>query len=271
MQKTYVDIENVGILNRSGQLSGLGFRADALPRGGSVAVLDEPTTTPVPGKRESGFQPYLTAITKLGAADVPLWRDIIERGLALGALVATLPAALVVALAIRLDSTGPALFRQWRVGRGGRLFRFTKFRTYHVDAKDLWPELYTYEYTPEELERLCFKVPGDPRATRVGKWLRQSTLDELPNFWHVLMGDMSLVGPRPEIPDMLPYYQAEELAKFTVKPGITGISQISGRGLLTFRETARLDLGYVRSRTLWGDIRIALTTVSKVIFRTGAF
>jgi lipopolysaccharide/colanic/teichoic acid biosynthesis glycosyltransferase len=255
MNKNHVDNEFVGVLDRGV---------------GRVAVLEAPAAhraaLPLPSHHHC-----VAAISRMGEVGVPLLRDLAERALALAALVVTLPAAIAVAVAIRLDSGGPALFRQWRVGRGGRLFRFTKFRTYHADARERWPELYTYEYTPEEVERLCFKVAGDPRATRVGRWLRQSTLDELPNFSHVVMGDMSLVGPRPEIPEMLPYYRPEELAKFTVKPGVTGISQISGRGLLSFRETARLDLGYVRNRSLWGDIRIALTTVGKVIFRTGAF
>ena len=210
-------------------------------------------------------------IQRMDSAETGILREAAERLIGLAALLATLPVSLLVGLAIWVDSPGPVLFRQWRVGKGGKLFRFTKFRTYHADAKEKWPELYTYRYTSEEVDRPCFKVPGDPRATRVGRWLRQSTLDELPNFWHVAIGDMALVGPRPEIPEMLPYYRPEELAKFTVRPGVTGISQISGRGLLRFRETAKLDLEYVRTRTFWGDVRIAFVTVSKVIFRTGAF
>ncbi len=221
--------------------------------------------------RDGGFEPYLETIASLDVQDVPLWRDAAERLIALGALAVTLPAALAVAAIVKLDSPGPALFRQWRVGRGGKLFRFAKFRTYHVDAHEKWPELYTYDYSQEEVDRLRFKIPGDPRATRVGRWLRQSTLDELPNFWHVIKGEMSLVGPRPEIPQMLRYYHPEELAKFTVRPGVTGVAQISGRGLLTFRETARLDLQYVRARSFWGDVQVLFATISKVVFRHGAF
>ncbi len=178
---------------------------------------------------------------------------------------------LVVALVVRLDSPGPILFWQWRVGRGGRLFRFVKFRTFHADARRRFPHLYEYRYTPEEIEELFFKVPGDPRTTRAGGWLRRTTLDELPNFWNVLTGDMALVGPRPEIPEMLPYYREEHLIKFLVRPGITGLAQISGRGRLRFFETAELDAEYVRNRAPWFDFRILARTLSLILRQDGAF
>lgn len=202
---------------------------------------------------------------------VPLWRDVVERFIAFTLLLFSLPFCIVIAAVIRFDSPGPILFRQWRVGLGGRRFRFTKFRTYYADAERRFPHLYSYSYTPAEVDRLFFKVPNDPRATRVGAWLRKSTLDELPNLWHVVTGDMSLVGPRPEIPPMLPYYLPSELRKFSVRPGITGIAQISGRGLLSFRETVRLDLKYVDERSVWGDLTILAITLIKVALRQGAF
>lgn len=200
-----------------------------------------------------------------------LARRALERLIAAIALVMLAPLMLAIGVSIRLDSQGPALFRQLRVGRRGRLFRFVKFRTLYEDSRGRFPELYEYEYTPEEVEDLCFKAPGDPRVTRLGEWLRRTTLDELPNFWNVLTGDMSLVGPRPEIPEMLPYYRREHLGKFLVAPGITGLAQISGRGRLRFLETAELDARYVENRSLGLDVRILLRTAWLILRRDGAF
>jgi lipopolysaccharide/colanic/teichoic acid biosynthesis glycosyltransferase len=202
---------------------------------------------------------------------VPLAIRVFEFTIAAITLLLTAPIILLLAVLVRSDSPGGALFQQDRVGRGGKLFRFTKFRTLLVDAKQRFPELYAYRYTPEEIDRLCFKVPNDPRITRVGRWLRKSTLDELPNFWHVLTGEMALVGPRPEIPEMLPYYTEEELIKFSVRPGITGIPQISGRGRLRFREAAALDVYYVQNRTFVLDLRIMFRTLYLIMRRDGAF
>jgi lipopolysaccharide/colanic/teichoic acid biosynthesis glycosyltransferase len=108
-------------------------------------------------------------------------------------------------------------------------------------------------------------------VTPQGHWLRKSTLDELPNFWNVLTGRMALVGPRPEIPEMLPYYGGDMLLKFTVRPGITGLAQISGRGRLGFHETVALDVEYVRRRSLTLDLKIILLTIQKIVTRDGAF
>jgi lipopolysaccharide/colanic/teichoic acid biosynthesis glycosyltransferase len=163
------------------------------------------------------------------------------------------------------------LFRQRRVGRDGRLFTFVKFRTMYADARERFPELYAYRYTGKEIEQLLFKVPNDPRVTRMGEWLRRTTLDELPNLWHVVAGDMSLVGPRPEIPEMLPYYRPEHLIKFSVRPGVTGLAQISGRGRLKFLDTAELDAEYVRRRSFGLDVRIFVRTVLAILRRDGAF
>lgn len=194
-----------------------------------------------------------------------------DRLLAALALIVTSPIMLLVAAIIRLDSPGPALFHQLRVGQGGKLFWFVKFRTYYRDAKERFPELYDYRIAPELLRDYRFKVNDDPRATRVGQWLRQSTLDELPNFWNVLTGHMALVGPRPEIPEFLPNYREEQLQIFTVRPGVTGFAQISGRGWLRFEETKRQDLMHLEKRGLRNDLKILLATVSRVVFRHGAF
>jgi lipopolysaccharide/colanic/teichoic acid biosynthesis glycosyltransferase len=186
-------------------------------------------------------------------------------------LVLSSPIQLLVAIIIRLDSPGPALFRQTRVGLDQRPFVFYKMRTLYFDARERWPELYAYRYTPEEVKTLRFKREEDPRITRAGRWLRKSTLDELPNFWNILKGDMAIVGPRPEIPQMLPYYTKEQKLKFTVKPGLTGLAQTNGRGNLSFQETIAWDLEYVRNRSFWLDVRIVLRTAVLVTRLAGAF
>jgi len=208
------------------------------------------------------------------------------------ALVLSLPVMLVLAIFIRIDSPGPAIFRQIRMTRdrrgtglasgpssdserrtrtyAGKPFVFYKFRTMYVDAKERFPELYAYDYSEDEIKEMRFKVDDDPRITRVGRFLRKTSLDELPNFWNVLRGDMTLCGPRPEIPEMSSYYNEEQLKKFKVSAGVTGPAQIYGRGDLSFQETAKLDAGYVANRSLKGDIVILLRTLDAVIFGRGA-
>ena len=185
-------------------------------------------------------------------------------------LVLTAPVIAFIALVIRLDSRGKPIFAQDRVGKNGRLFRFYKFRTMHVDARERFPELYAYEYSAEELPALYFKLPYDPRCTRVGKRLRRTSLDELPNLFNVLRGDMTLVGPRPEIPEMLPYYRPEQFAKFAVTPGMTGLAQVSGRNILRFVETNEKDMEYVARRSLLFDVGILVRTAGVVFLMIGA-
>ena len=186
-------------------------------------------------------------------------------------LVVSLPIMLWVGFIIKRGTPGPALFLQKRVGRDRKLFRFVKFRTMYVDARERFPELYAYTYDEDGLAQLRFKVEDDPRVTPQGRWLRQSTLDEIPNFWNVLTGDMALVGPRPEIPEMLRYYHGEMNRKFEVRPGVTGLAQVSGRGRLGFHETVDLDVDYVRRQSLLLDIKILLRTVKIVLVGDGAF
>ena len=191
----------------------------------------------------------------------------------LGALVillVTWPIMLALAVLIRRDSPGPAIFAQQRVTRGGRLFTFYKFRTMWVDARDRFPELYDYRSTSGPSD-VYYKLTDDPRSTNVGRWLRKTTLDELPNLLNVLRGDMSLVGPRPELPGLVTFYQPEDLALFFTKAGVTGLAQVAGRSLLTVRERISLDLRYVANQTLLLDIRILLATVTAVVLRRGAF
>jgi lipopolysaccharide/colanic/teichoic acid biosynthesis glycosyltransferase len=153
----------------------------------------------------------------------------------------------------------------------GSPFVFFKFRTMCADAKERWPELYKYKYTPDEIERIQFKLDNDPRLTNVGRFLRRSTLDELPNFINVLIGNMTLVGPRPDIPEMMKYYKPWHMQKFQVKPGITGLAQVEGRGHLSFRETLDKDVRYVKNQSFRLDMKILLITIRAILTGHGAF
>lgn len=200
------------------------------------------------------------------------WQQrLVEIVVAVFALIFSAPIIGLMALVIRLGTPGRALFFQDRMGLNGRIFRFVKFRTLYVDARQRFPHLYAYQYTEEDLRSLKFKIVNDPRVTPQGRWMRKTTLDELPNFWNVLTGDMALVGPRPEIPEMLKYYHGDMLEKFAVRPGLTGLAQISGRGALGFYETVDLDVTYVRNRSFALDLRIILLTLVKMITQEGAF
>lgn len=185
-------------------------------------------------------------------------------------VVASLPVLLALSILIMVDSRGSPIFRQRRVGRDGRCFWFYKFRTMHRDARERFPDLYAYSYSPSETQTLLFKGPHDPRCTRVGRHLRRTSLDELPNLFNVLRGDISLVGPRPEIPEMVRYYRAEHLVKFTVKPGLTGLAQVSGRNILPWLRVAEADAIYAEQRSFCFDLRILVRTALAVVCRSGA-
>jgi lipopolysaccharide/colanic/teichoic acid biosynthesis glycosyltransferase len=237
-------------------------------------------------------------------------RRFVDVAVAAPALVLVSPLLVVIAILVRLDSPGPILFRQMRIGRDrrdrtragrshderraavlyGKPFPLLKFRTMYADSRERFPELYRYTYSQEELRTIPIKVlvgnkddPSakrnptdarellvDPRVTRVGRFLRSTSLDELPNLWNVLKGDMHLVGPRPDIADNIRYYTQEELEILRVRPGVTGLAQIKGRGLLTFRETNSYDLEYVRTRSLALDLKIFLKTITALVKRDGA-
>lgn len=176
------------------------------------------------------------------------------------------PMMLLCALAIRLESRGPIFFVQWRTGRGGRRFRMFKFRTMVENAEELKQKL----AAQNQLQWPDFKVANDPRITRVGAFLRKTSLDELPQILNVLRGDMSLVGPRPTSFDVSTYalWHTERLE---VQPGITGIWQISGRSDVDFDDRVRMDREYIQRQSLWLDIAILFLTVTAVVSRRGAY
>ncbi len=198
-------------------------------------------------------------------------------GAGLGAIV-TAPLMLGVAMAIKLDSPGPVFFRQERVGVGGRRFKVWKFRTMTHNA----PDTLHREYMAEMLQgdenatlrtdgngRPVFKMVDDPRVTRVGHFLRRASLDELPQFFNVLAGNMSLVGPRPPVPYEFDAYDHWQYDRMQVRPGITGLWQVSGRSRLSYRQMCELDLDYVSRWSVWLDLRILLRTIPVVLFNSG--
>lgn len=183
--------------------------------------------------------------------------------LGLAAFIVTYP---VIAIAIKLDSRGPVIFTQRRVGLRGRMFTFYKYRTMSHEGHDPYE---TPKLDPEHFRTFVFITPTS-RLTPVGRFLRATSLDELPNFINVLNGEMRLVGPRPEIPELVEQYPPEYHRRHEVKPGITGLAQVNGRANLTYEETMQYDLQYVDSHSLGGDIAIILRTLPAVITRKGA-
>jgi len=184
------------------------------------------------------------------------------------ALVVASPIMLLLAALVKRDSKGPVFFRQNRVGRGGRLFRIFKFRTMVAGAEERREALQEQSIYPD---RRLFKILSDPRLTRLGGWLRRTSLDELPQLFNVLKGEMSLVGPRPPLPSEVDLYEAHHYARFDVKPGITGPWQVAGRNQITdFEQIVALETQYIRSWSVLGDIAILFRTVGVVLWMRGA-
>lgn len=177
------------------------------------------------------------------------------------------PLMLVIAIAIKLDSKGSVIFKQKRIGMGGKPFTIYKFRTMVKDAESL----FKLDVDKDNLGSLVFQDKGDSRVTRVGSFLRSSSLDELPQFFNVLIGNMSLVGPRPEIPAVADYYNDVQKLRLKVKPGITGLAQVSGRGEIELDRTIGYDIEYIKKYSFWLDIIILLKTVVVVFKREGAY
>lgn len=226
-----------------------------------VALVAPPLLQLVPHAAAARRSTAVGRYTPLGE----LAKSLSDRVLAAIGLVVITPFLAMIALAVRLDSPGPALFRQSRVGRRGRTFTFWKFRGMYVDARKRFPELYDYDYSAAEVQDLRFHPHEDPRVTRVGQILRRTSLDELPNLINVLLGDMSLVGPRPEIPELLTYYGAAAAEILSVRPGITSLAKLVGRDNITFDETLALDRRYIRERSLALDFKLLIGTAVMVV------
>ncbi|MDR2984540.1 MAG: sugar transferase [Nocardiopsaceae bacterium] len=190
-----------------------------------------------------------------------------DKTVALGVLVFAFPLMALLALAVKLDDGGPAFFRQTRVGKDGRMFTVYKFRTMVIDAEQRRDNL---RQTSGQ-HSVLFKLRNDPRITRAGTWLRRWSLDELPQLVNVLNGDMSLVGPRPALPEEAAMYGDHVRRRLVVKPGITGLWQVSGRSDLTWDDSIRLDLRYVENWSLMLDLNILWKTLSAVVRGSGAY
>jgi len=215
----------------------------------------------------------LNGIPLLGMREVTIsgWKlfvkrsmDVIVSGLGLTVLS---PVLFLIAVAIKLDSRGPVLFRQTRVGRGGREFSIYKFRSMRQDAEECLAELEVHN----EASGPLFKMRDDPRITRIGRLLRKTSLDELPQFYNVLRGDMSLVGPRPPLPREVSRYQPWQRRRLEVAPGVTGLPGVSGRSNLTFDEQVFLDIYYIENWSPALDMMILLRTIPQVFLGDGAF
>jgi lipopolysaccharide/colanic/teichoic acid biosynthesis glycosyltransferase len=200
-------------------------------------------------------------------------RRALDVSIAGAALLVLVPVIAVAALAVRLTSPGPVLFRQRRLGRNMRPFTVLKFRTMRADADSAVHKEYVRQLIgtqPEDQRREgLFKLAVDDRITTVGRFLRSWSLDELPQLWNVLRGEMSLVGPRPVIEYEVEQYPDWYLRRFAVKPGLTGLWQVSGRNELSYEDMVRFDIEYAERRSLWLDLRILARTALVVVRRQG--
>jgi exopolysaccharide biosynthesis polyprenyl glycosylphosphotransferase len=185
----------------------------------------------------------------------------------LGVILLISPVLLATAIAIKLHDGGPVVFRQTRIGRDGRPFSCLKFRSMVTDAEALRADL----DVNHERSSVLFKMVNDPRVTRPGKLIRRLSIDELPQLWNVLRGQMSLVGPRPPLPHEAARYGSDMRRRLRVRPGMTGLWQVSGRSDLSWDETVRLDLFYVDNWSMVQDLNILMRTVSAVLGSRGAY
>jgi len=196
-----------------------------------------------------------------------IMKRIVDLCGATACLIICSPLMAVISVLIKLDSPGPVFFIQERAGQYGHRFAMWKFRTMVAGAEKQLPQLVDIQ----KLEQPVFKLKEDPRVTRIGHWLRRTSLDELPQLINVLRGEMSLVGPRPEQVDLVEHYDAWQAQRLLVKPGITGSMQVSGRGDLSLDERVKLDLAYIENYSLWEDVRLLLKTIPAILSGRGAY
>ncbi|MGE4488428.1 MAG: sugar transferase [Kiritimatiellales bacterium] len=197
-----------------------------------------------------------------------VFKRIIDVVCSLVAIVLLLPLFIIVSVLIVLEDGWPVLYIQQRVGMNGRVFNFYKFRSMRRGADKLKSQLMTQN---ESADGVIFKMKHDPRVTRIGRVLRRFSIDETPQFFNVLAGDLSLVGPRPPLPAEVAQYTLEDRKRLHVKPGLTCLWQIGGRSEIPFEQQVRLDMQYINSRSVWQDIRIMLKTIPAVLFGRGAY
>jgi exopolysaccharide biosynthesis polyprenyl glycosylphosphotransferase len=241
--------------------------------GSGVDLIVAPAVTEIAGPRISvrpvAGIPLLHVEEPSLSGPARVTKAIFDRTFGALVLVLCTPILLVLGVIVRMTSHGPALFRQTRVGRDGREFKMLKFRTMVEDAEERLEELELRHHA--DADHVLFKLPDDPRLTRVGRWLRRHSLDELPQLWNVVVGDMSVVGPRPPLPSEVARYADDARRRLLVKPGLTGLWQVSGRADLTWDDSVRLDLYYVENWSWVLDGLIIARTLPAVIKGRGAY
>jgi lipopolysaccharide/colanic/teichoic acid biosynthesis glycosyltransferase len=233
------------------QIAAQGWLPVAIPQHRMYSRSDWYSHASARGKRSVGVQRVAKRAVDVVAAVLGL--------LLLSPLMAT------IALAIVLDSRGPVLYRTYRVGKGGRLFRLFKLRTMVSNAELMLEDVWSLN----ERQEILFKSSRDPRLTRFGRFLRRYSLDELPQLWNILKGDMSMVGPRPPLLSEYEQFRPEHRRRMEVLPGLTGLWQVMARRDPSFETYVRLDCHYVEHWTLWLDLRILLKTVPAILVGTG--
>ena len=182
-------------------------------------------------------------------------------------IIILLPVFMIISIWIKVDSKGPSIFKQTRVGLNGENFTIYKFRTMVVNAE----KKRELDINPEDLQNFVFQSKSDNRITKSGAFLRKTSLDEIPQLFNVFMGNMSLVGPRPEIPDVVKFYPETYRQRLLMLPGITGLAQVSGRGEIELGKTVYYDLTYIKKFSIWLDIKILFKTAFSVVKEEGAF
>ena len=208
----------------------------------------------------------LTASSQISLSKATLKRFFDIIGGLFGSIL-SLPIILIVAIPLLIESPGPLIFKQPRVGKNGRIFNIYKLRSMYVDAEERKREL----MEQNKMNGLMFKMDNDPRITKVGRFIRKTSIDELPQFWNVLKGDMSLVGTRPPTVDEFSQYESHHKRRLSMRPGITGMWQVSGRSdIVDFEEVVRLDCEYIDNWSIWLDFKIAFKTIGVVLKRSGA-
>ncbi len=196
-----------------------------------------------------------------------IWKRALDVIISMTLLIALSPLFVIIAIAIKCTSTGPAIFSQRRVGKGGKPFRFFKFRTM-IDGAHL---LHDHVAHLNECDGPALKIANDPRLHGMGPFLRRTSLDELPQLWNVLIGEMSLVGPRPALPKEVSDYAAPYFERLDVVPGLTGLWQVSGRANVPFRRWMAMDVWYVRNWSPLVDLALLVRTIPAVLMREGAW
>jgi lipopolysaccharide/colanic/teichoic acid biosynthesis glycosyltransferase len=240
-------------------------QTSAVGRAPPSAIRSATSVTLTPS--ETRFAPG--SVVKTPGKGYELAKRSIDLVLGLVLLIIAMPIILIAALVIRLDTEGSPFFIQTRLGKDGKPFKIVKLRGMFIDARIRFASY--YDYSGHRNLEFCFHHEEDPRVTRAGKLLRKTSIDELPNLWNVVLGDMSLVGPRPEIPEVLALYGPDREEYLSVKPGITCLSKCTGRDRLTKRETIDFDIKYLRDRSFGGDLQILWRTIRGVLLRRDVF